>query len=166
MTVSMIRYVNGPMVRLPSTFWHPEIRLPRAAWHPGRSYDEMLTEERSRLLESYRKLKQQEETGQVSESVILQTLLSAWALRRSWRMSQDSQVSPILAEIPALAKKYGLSKIWNAALWDTMVKRVEQLFADEAPGAERFRCGRCGRAIWNPLSVKRGLGPICYHKPR
>ena len=165
MSVSIIRYVNGPMVRLPNTFWHPELKLPRASWLPGK-YSDTLSDERSCLLESYKTLKQQEEAGQVSESVILQTILSAWALRRSWRMSQDPEISPILAEIPLLAKKYGLSKIWTAAFWDTMVKRVEELFADEAPGAERFRCGRCGRAIWNPLSVKRGLGPICYHKPR
>lgn len=160
MTVAM------PSIRVPNTFWHPEVTLPRPTWHPGRSYDDMLNDERSRLLESYKALKDQERIGQVSESVVLQTILSAWALKRSYRMSQDPEVSRILAEIPSLAKKYGLSRIWQAGFWHTMARRVEELFADGVPGAERFRCGRCGRAIWNSLSVKRGLGPICFHKPR
>jgi len=153
-------------IRVPNTFWHPEVTLPRPTWHPRRSYDDILDEERSRLLESYKTLKEQEAAGQVSESVVVQTILSAWALKRSHRMSKDPEASRILAEIPSLAKKYGLSRVWQAALWGTMARRVDELYADGVPGAERFRCGRCGRTIRNPLSVKRGLGPICFHKPR
>lgn len=25
-------------------------------------------------------------------------------------------------------------------------------------------CGRCGRGLRNPLSVKRGIGPVCWRK--
>lgn len=28
-------------------------------------------------------------------------------------------------------------------------------------GAGSYRCSRCGRALWNPTSVRRGIGPWC-----
>jgi hypothetical protein len=126
---------------------------------------------KAHLLENYRELVAQEERGQVAEVIVLNTLFAAWELQRLrfWiRKDPDaSLIDEIQATMPMIVKKYGFSKLWRASYESTLQKRVSELLerrGGEAAIKRAYHFGCCGRAIWVPLSVKRGVGPVCWHK--
>jgi len=165
MSVSIIRHVNGPMVRLPKAFWHPELKLPKFHHYGERleSFDEKCRD----FLDAYAKLLTEEESGRVAKSTIFQVVSAAWRLKKDWELRKRPEIESIIkTRIPDLVRKYGVTRIWKAGYLDTFQRRVEEQLDDDTPFDRRYHCGRCGREIWNSLSVKRGLGPICFHKPR
>lgn len=136
---------------------------------PERLYgttEEAYQELKNSFLSDLAEVRRQEETGIVARIDVVNLILSGWALRRQWRVRQESELFKQVQECRQIARKYGLTKIWDASWHDTLLKRMEEKFSgDYSDLAKTQCCGRCGRAIWNPLSVKRGVGPICYHKP-
>jgi len=150
-------------VRIPARFFNmPEVTFPRAPWQSfihGRRQN--FDEERQRFLEAYSRLLAEEQTGQVSETVILQTVASAWGLSRRFEIKTDRMLEDQVKSVGEIARKYGLTRIWKAHYYDTFLRRTEDHCHQESSG---YRCARCGREIWNPLSVKRRLGPVCFHK--
>lgn len=120
-----------------------------------------------RFLQVYGDLLIQEERGSVNEAVILNVILVGWELKKHG-YQKDENVRTILSiQLPQIAKKYGFSKLYRAGLLWTLKRRLEETVAKHgglAIVAMRLHCARCGRAIWNPLSIKRGLGPICKDK--
>jgi hypothetical protein len=167
MNQGIVQYLNqgpnsGPVIRLPVTFWHPEIQVPkRSAVYT----QEGATETAGDFLECYDQLRQEESTGKVSESTILNMVLSAWTLKRHYPNSMPKAIKALFhEEVPELVRKYGCTKLYAGVFWDTMEARLEETLKDLWDGGHEFRCARCGRAIWNPMSVRRGLGPICKDK--
>jgi hypothetical protein len=148
-------------VEIPGVFWHPSIQIPR-----GNFYFDDVTAVETRFLESLGELRLQEETGQVSETVIVNTILAAWQLTRMWDPKRRDEVKNMLeVRVPEIARKYGFTKLWRAHYQFTLQRRVSELLKEGIETIEaRRRCARCGRAIWNKLSVRRGLGPICKDK--
>lgn len=42
--------------------------------------------------------------------------------------------------------------------------KQKELIEREHPAARASRCIRCGRALTNPTSIRRGMGPVCFRK--
>lgn len=140
-----------------------KIVLPQKPWQ----MNEQLAQEERKQFESYlQALERQEETGTVESSIVLNTLFAAWTLRRKlWYFNKDPAFKDRILRTREIAKKYGYTKLWDATYYATLQLRFEKL--SERVGEKlttRHQCGRCGREIWNPLSVKRGIGPVCWHK--
>lgn len=139
-----------------------EIELPHDDWYRN----DVATVGR-RFLELYEQLRKQEEKGSVSEPLVLNVILAGWELKKHGYYKDENLRTIMSDQLPALAKKYGFSKLWRAGILWTLKRRLEETVAKHgglAIVAMRLRCARCGRAIWNPLSVKRGKGPICWVK--
>jgi hypothetical protein len=128
--------------------------------------NDQITEDERQLFESYfRELEQQEAAGIVQASVVIETILTAWALRNRLYRFRNDPVREKILKVEEIAKKYGYSKLWNARMFGTLNSRVQKLEGKEGSLIpKKHHCGCCGRAIWNPLSVKRGIGPVCWHK--
>ena len=155
---------NSTMVDISPVFWHPELVLPRL--HHYGDKQESFDEKCKNFLDAYAKLLTEEESGCVAKSTIFQVVSTAWSLKKaSWDLRKRPEIESIIqTQIPDLVRKYGFTRIWKAGYPDTFQRRVEELLDDDTPFDRRYHCGRCGREIWNPLSVKRGIGPICFHK--
>ena len=110
-------------------------------------------------------LKQAEDSGIVPGNIPVETVLAAWSLRRQqWRI-KDPSLKGLILNAGLIARKYGLTKIWTARYHDTLRTRLEKYLAKLPDGLKaRSFCGRCGRPIWNPQSVRQGRGPVCIHK--
>lgn len=136
---------------------------------PWQLSEEYLADQRQ-LFESYlRELQRQESTGVVQATAVIETILTAWTLRsKMYHFNRDPEVSELIVKVSNvkdIAKKYGYSSLWNAKMYGTMSSRLLKLQTKEGANFPvKQHCGRCGRAIWNPVSVKRGVGPVCYHK--
>jgi hypothetical protein len=151
------------MVDISPVFWHPELKLPRYYRYGDKvpSLDEKCTE----FLDAYAKLLAEEESGRVAKSTIFNVVSAAWELKRDWELYRRPEVESIIkTHIPDLVRKYGVSQIWKAGYQSTFQRRIEEQLDDDTPLEKRYHCGRCGREIWNPLSVKRGIGPVCWGK--
>lgn len=111
-------------------------------------------------------LRLQQETGKVSRAVIVNTILAAWQLRRMRLLSSfyDDVRNVLEVQVPEIARRYGLTRLWRATYSDMLRRRLEEQLDDDTSLEKRYHCGRCGREIWNELSVGRGLGPVCVHK--
>ena len=159
MAFGWIRNV-GKAVELPKLFWHPGLVLPREGCYGD--FDENCT----RFLDSYAKFLTEEESGRVAKSTIFQVVSAAWRLKKdSWDLRKRPEIESIIkTQIPDLVRKYGVTRLWKAGYPGTFQRRIEEQLDDDTPLEKRYHCGRCGREIWNPLSVRRGLGPVCIHK--
>jgi len=148
-------------VEISRVLGHPSIQIPRENF-----YHDDVTAVEARFLESLSELRLQEETGQVSETVIVNTILAAWQLTRMWNPKRRDDVKNALeVQVPEIARKYGFTNLWRAHYQFTLQRRVSKFLKEDIKTIEaRRRCARCGRAIWNKLSVRRGLGPICKDK--
>ena len=155
---------NSTMVDIPRVFFHPELVLPR--FHHYGEKLESFNENCTAFLDAYAKFLTEEESGRVAKSTIFQVVSAAWRLKKdSWDLRKRPEIESIIkTSIPDLVRKYGVTRIWTAGYPDTFQRRIEEQLDDDAPLAGRYHCGRCGREIWNPLSVKRGLGPIYVDK--
>ena len=153
----------GKAVELPKAFWHPELILPR--FHHYGDKPESFDEKCQAFLDAYAKFLTEEETGRVAKRTIFQVVSAAWRLKRDWELRKRPEVESIVeTQIPDLVRKYGVTRIWRAGYPDTFQRRVEEQLDDDTPLDRRYHCGRCGREIWNKLSVRRGFGPVCVHK--
>ena len=151
------------MVDIPRVFWHTELKLPRIHHYGDRqaSFDEKCNE----FLDAYAKLLTEEEAGRVAKSTIFNVVSAAWAVKKDWELYKRPEIESIIkTQIPDLVRKYGVSRLWKAGYAETFARRVEEELGDDTPFDRRFHCGRCGREIWNKLSVNRGYGPVCIHK--
>ena len=150
------------MVPLPNVFWNLDVHAPkRDTWR-----DASFNEAYASLKHYHGVVAQEEKTGIVDRTNIINLLLSAWALRGQKMKLQriDPELATCLASMREIAKRYGLTKIWDASYYDTMLTRVNERCSGDMRGERVYCCARCGRAIWNRLSVKRGKGPVCFHK--
>jgi hypothetical protein len=139
-----------------------EIELPHEDWY--RNDVAVVTR---RFLELYEQLLTQEERGSVSEPLILNVILAGWELKKHGYQKDENVRTILSVQLPAIAKKYGFSTLYRAGLLWTLKRRLEKKVAEHGGlgiVAMRLHCARCGKAIWNPDSVKRGLGPICKDK--
>lgn len=151
------------LIKIPNLFWVPEVKVPsKNYWHDaGRkeAYDSFLF--------YLNEVQHQEATGVVNRTDIVNLILSAWTLKHqtSWMKGERPElVGPIL-KMRELAKKYGLTKIWDAGYFDTMLERADLKFSGDFGDSSKAQfCGKCGRAIWAPQSVQRGVGPVCFHR--
>ena len=147
-------------VEIPRVFWHPELNLPRYA-HYGevqQSFEEQCKE----FLDAYARLLNEEESGRVGNTTVMQVIASAWKLKRQYGLKNEPMLDAMIWNtVPDLVRKYGMTRLWKAGYADTFQRRVEEELADDR---RRYRCARCGRALSADLSVKRGLGPVCVHK--
>jgi rubrerythrin len=149
-------------VALPNTFWEPELHIPRNDTWRDAAFDEAYNS-----LKHYAAVVAQEEgTGIVDRTNIINLLLSAWAIRgQKWKLQKkDPELAQRLAGMREVAKRYGLTKIWDAAYYDTMLRKLNERCTGDMRAERVYCCARCGRAIWNPLSVRRGVGPVCFHR--
>jgi hypothetical protein len=136
---------------------------------PWRINDKILEEQRHRFEAYLHEVQRQEADGIVKANTIIETILAAWTLRsKLWCFNKDPDVHDLIAKISKVgetAKKYGYSQLWNAKMYGTLKTRLFKLQTKEGATLPlKHHCGRCGRVIWNPVSVKRGVGPVCYHK--
>jgi hypothetical protein len=155
---------HSVLVDIPRVFWHPELKLPKEHHYGERlaSFDEKCQD----FLDAYKRFLDEEQTGRVAKSTIFQVVSAAWRLKRDWKLHKRPEVESIIkTQISDLVRKYGMTRIWKAGYASTFQRRIEEeLGEDDETLERRYQCGRCGREIWNPLSVKRGIGPVCYHK--
>ena len=150
-------------VALPNLFWELDVHVPKRETWRDAAFDEAY-----RSLKYYEQIvSREEQTGIVDRTDIINLLLSAWALRgqKGKVQQKDPELGQRLASMREVAKRYGLTRIWDASYYDTMLTRVNERCSGDMRGQRVYCCARCGRAIWNPTSVKRGVGPVCYHKP-
>jgi len=149
--------------RIPATFWHlGDVEIPKDPWY--NHSDDDFAELRSRFLTGLQELEREEESGIVQQSTVLNLLMAAWALKRDWHSSRDGDLLKRVGATREIAKKYGFTKMWDAAYYSTFLDRLGQKCDDDRPRSQIHHCGRCGREIWNKLSVKRGKGPVCWGK--
>ena len=154
----------GQIVAVPATFWHPELKLPQSTDFIHDQQEEEFRVLKDEFYVNLNDLTSQEESGTVSRTTILNTVLLAWRIRGAWRTRQDEGLVRALDKVGLLAKKYGFSKLWKAHYYSSMMRRVEELCLKDSNLAKRYHCGHCGREIWADLSVQRGIGPVCWHK--
>lgn len=149
------------LVRIPAIFWHPELHI-----HKNRSLwqEDEVRQGLDIFYNHLNDLESQEQDGTVSRVTVINTILAARQLRNSWTLRKDEGFIRAIQKVAQLAKKYGFSKLWKAGYYDTMLRRLEEICEADPELATRHHCGRCGRAIWNEVSVRRGIGPVCWHK--
>jgi len=154
----------GKAVELPRVFWHPNLVLPK--YHSYGDLEDSFEDKCKAFLDAYAKLLTEEESGRVAKSTIFQLVSAAWRLKKEgWNLRKNPVVEAMIkTTVPDLVRKYGVTRIWKAGYADTFQRRIEEQLDDDTPLERRYHCGRCGREIWNPLSVRRGLGPVCRHK--
>jgi len=154
---------TGDSVRLSPLLWHPDLRLP-STYVTGS--DERFTENCQLFLATYARFLKEEESGRVANTTILQLISSAWQLKKNWQLSKHPEIQSLIqTQIPTVARKYGVSQLWKAGYATTFQRHAEEILRDDGDEA-CYRCARCGRALSAELSVKRGLGPICFRKPK
>lgn len=154
--------MNGRLIPLPNLFWEPKLHIPRRDTWSDRCFDEAYAS-----LKYYQAIvAREEETGIVDRTNVINLLLSAWALRgQKWKLQQkDPELAERLGSMREIAKRYGLSRIWDASYYDTMLTRLNERCNGDMRAERVYCCARCGRAITAELSIKRGIGPVCWHK--
>jgi hypothetical protein len=145
------------VVSIPPLFWQPSLVVPRQF---GNDFDQQVQAFRQDLAE----LRKQEASGLVSRSAVLSVLLDAWSLRNSYRLPQDRELGLSVLGIREVAKKYGLSKLWRSRYHSQLIDRTNAACTSSGGRSPAYNCGICGRQIWNPISVARGIGPVCFGK--
>jgi hypothetical protein len=150
-------------VRIPKLFWVLDgLKVPRDPWIS--SSDPYFQEAKNSFQFYFEEVRKQEAQGVVDRTDIINLLMSAWALRHNWRSNRDLDLRKRIQECGAIAKKYGLTKIWDAGYYSTMIRRLEDKVRIDHEGRRVSNCGHCGRELTAELSVKRGVGPVCFHK--
>lgn len=149
-------------IPIPPLFWvEYAAKVPPA----HNSTDEYFKEAKESFRFYFDQVRHQEQKGIVDRTDVINLLLSGWALRHNYRLNYEAELKKEVSGMREVAKKYGLTKLWDAAYQDTLLKRTEEKFSGDFSDMARVQCcARCGRAIWADLSVSRGVGPVCFHK--
>jgi hypothetical protein len=148
-------------VTIPKLFWQLDnLKVPRDPWMS--SGDPYFAEAKVSFEFYLAEVQRQEREGVVDRTNVVNLLMSAWALKHNWHLSREPDLQKQVLACRETARKYGLTKIYDAAYWHTMVNRLEERTRPEHEGRRVSNCGRCGRELTAELSVKRGIGPICW----
>lgn len=151
-------------IPLPNLFWQSDLKVPPRYAGSG---DEYLQETIGSFTSYWTQIHEQEENGIVNRTDVINLILSAWSLQHMrWKWAgKNPDLLKLVTATRDIAKKYGFTKLYDAAYHETMISRLEQKFSGDFSDAGKVSCcGRCGRAIWNPISLQYGKGPVCRHK--
>jgi hypothetical protein len=148
--------MNSFGVAVPPLFWS-DLKVPKQF---GNDFSQQVQAFHTSLAE----LRKQEASGLVDRNIVVRLLLATWSLRNSALLTHNQELHYQVLAVRDIAVKYGLGKLWRSRYHSQLVDRANAACVSGGSRSSVYHCGVCGRTIWNPLSVSRGVGPICFGK--
>jgi hypothetical protein len=108
---------------------HSKLKLPLPPWQCmfGQKAKDYYEEEKQRTLGCLETLRNQERIREVSTTLVLQLVISAWSLRNRLQGSTDRELKPLLKQVEDIATDYGFSQLWHEKYFSRFLEKLAAL---------------------------------------